>query len=111
MLIFINNVLRLFRSGCTRKINRFYEISRQLHISLDEVTVQRKMQRIYDGLDKLGKYALTYRKARLLPEWIESGYRECIIEDFHFAFQIYRDDNDLLYVYVHDVCHSLLYHE
>ena len=76
------------------KIRQFYEASMQLHISLDEKTVQKKMQRIYEGLEKLGRDALTYRKARLLSNWIEAGYRECIVED----------------LYVHDACHSLLYH-
>ena len=92
------------------KIRQFYEASMQLHISLDEKTVQKKMQRIYEGLEKLGRDALTYRKARLLPNWIEAGYRECIVEDFHFAFQVYKEENNTIYVYVHDACHSLLYH-
>lgn len=91
------------------KIKQFYEVSMQLHLSLDEKTVQKKMNRIYDGVLKLGKNALTYREARLMSEWVEAGYRECIIEDFHFAFQVYKDENNTIYVYVHDACHSLLY--
>lgn len=93
------------------KLEQFYEISMRLHITLDEATVICKLQRIYDALEKLGRYACSCPQARLLPEWIAAGYQEYIMEDFHFAFQIYRDENNEMYVFVHDVCHSLLYHE
>ena len=93
-----------------RKIIQFYEMALRLHSALDEETVQKKMQRIYEGVEKLRQYAPIYRKARLLSEWIEAGYRECIVEDFHFAFQIYKNEEGVAFVYVHDACHSFLYH-
>lgn len=89
----------------------FYEASKRLHITLDEETVVKKMRRIYDGINNLGKYATTYNTARLRSEWIQQGYKECIIENFHFAFQIYQDENGAPFVYVHDACHSYLYTE
>lgn len=94
------------------KLNEFYEIALQLHPSLDEETISKKMARLYAGLDQLKKYATIYNKARLHPLWIQQDYRECIIEDIHFGYKIYTDDETgEPYVYVHDACHSLMYHE
>lgn len=94
------------------KLNEFYEIALQRHPALDEKTIAKKMNRLFSDLDKLGRYATIYSKARLYSSWIQNGYRECVIEDVHFAFQIYKDDEtEQSYVYVHDACHSYLYKE
>ena len=69
------------------------------------------MVRIYDKVNDLGKYATSCNTARLKLKWKQNGYKECVIENFHFAFQIYQDENDEFYVYVHDACHSYLYTE
>lgn len=87
----------------------FYEASKRLHITLDNETIIKKMKRIYDGIDNLGKYATSYNMARRNLEWVQKGYKECIIENFHFAYQIYQDENGEPFVYVHDACHSYLY--
>lgn len=92
-------------------LNEFYEIALRLHPSLDRETISKKMERIYAKLEQLERYATIYNKARLHPLWIQQGYQECIIEDIHFAFQIYTDaETGRPYVYVHDACHSVLYH-
>ncbi len=94
------------------QLNEFYENALRLHLSLDKITISKKMERLYDGLNQLSLYAPIYGKARLHPLWMQKGYRECIIEDIHFAFQIYTDDETgEAYVYVHEACHSFLYHE
>lgn len=82
---------------------------RKKHITLDQDTITKKIQRIYDGLQALGNYAFACPSTRLKPDWIKKDYKECIIEDFHFAFNVYKDEDNILFVYVHDVCHSLLY--
>ncbi|MBE6282905.1 MAG: hypothetical protein E7098_00985 [Mediterranea massiliensis] len=93
-------------------IQDFYEYAKKKYISLDSITVIRKINRIYEGLYDLGKYAFVCPTPRLRKDWLDLNYKECIIEDFHFAFQIYSDDDTKeYYVYVHDVCHSLTYHE
>ena len=94
------------------KMNEFYEIALQLHPTLDGKTKAKKMNRIFSELDRLGHYATIYNKACLRSSWIQNGYRECVIEDIHFAFQIYKNgETGEPYVYVHDACHSYLYKE
>jgi hypothetical protein len=92
------------------KIVDFYEAAMQSHITLDEATVIRKIDRLYDAIESLGIFACIYPIARLKAEWIEKGYREFICEDFHFAFQIYTLEDGEEIVRVHDTVHSLLYH-
>lgn len=89
----------------------FYEASKRLHITLDEETISKKMKRIYDEIENLGLYATAYNTVRLRKDWIQKGYKECVIEDFHFAYQVYQDENGNAFVYVHDACHSFLYRE
>lgn len=93
-------------------IDEFYEYARQRHTALDPYTIIYKVLRIYDELGNLGNYAFVCPNPRLKKDWIAKGYKECIIEDFHFAFQLFQDDTTQeCYVYVQDTCHSLLYHE
>lgn len=93
-------------------LNEFYETALYIHPSLDKETIAKKMGRLFSCLDQLGRYATIYNKARLHPLWIQNNFRECVIEDIHFAFQIYtNDETGEPYVYVHDACHSALYHE
>ena len=76
-------------------IESFYEYAKQKYITLDEITILNKIQRLYGGLDNLGNYASYYANARLKTDWISKGYKECIIEDFHFAYNIYKNDINL----------------
>ena len=92
-------------------LDSFYEYAKQQYITLDKITISRKIQRIYDELYRLGDYAFCYGESRLKNEWKDKKYKECIIENFHFAFQLYKNENDELFVYIHDACHSLLYYE
>ena len=94
------------------RLNEFYFNALLNHPALDEMTVIYKVERLYAALEQLGKYASALPVARLKTEWIALEYREYIVEDFHFAFRIYTDETcGISYVYVHDACHSLLYHE
>ena len=79
------------------------------HGALDELTIIKKIQRLYDALEALGDYAYIYPLARLKDDWIKKGYREYICEDFHFAYQIYMMDDGERIVRIHDAVHSLLY--
>lgn len=92
-----------------RVIENFYEIALQKHITLDEVTAYNKMNRLYDALESLSRYARIHPKARLKKEWIKNGYYECVFEDFHFAYFIAEDENSEEVLIVEDACHSLLY--
>jgi hypothetical protein len=49
----------------------------------------------------------------MIPVYVDQRVHETIsiIEDFHFAFEIYRTEYNEPAVYVHDACHSLLYRE
>ncbi|MBQ8530947.1 MAG: hypothetical protein IJ430_07295 [Parabacteroides sp.] len=95
-----------------KSILDFYEYAKTKYQTLDSLTVVRKIKRIYNSLERLEIYAFSCPTPRLRKDWTELGYKEYIVEDFHFAFQIYKDSqSDEYYVYVHDVCHSLLYRE
>lgn len=90
-------------------INEFYDYALTFHPTLDEITILRKVQRLYDALDALGNYPYIYPIARLNQNWIDKEYREYICEDFHFAYQIYTLPDKSEIVRIHDACHSLLY--
>lgn len=92
-----------------RQIESFYENALLLHEALDEITIKRKIDRLYDALEGLGTYAQIYPLARYKKEWIILGYREFICEDFHFAYQIYTIEDGTEIVRIHDAVHSLLY--
>lgn len=88
----------------------FYETAMLRHITLDEATVLKKIDRLYDALESLGDTADIYPLARLKQDWILKGYREFICEDFHFAYQTYILESGERIVRIHDAVHSLLYH-
>ncbi len=91
------------------QVEQFYEEALLKHGALDELTIIKKIQRLYDALEALGDYAYIYPLARLKDDWIKKGYREYICEDFHFAYQIYIMDDGERIVRIHDAVHSLLY--
>lgn len=104
--------MKVLIDNCVHQlIMDFYKIAMIKHISLDEMTVARKIDRLYKALDTLGLYANSYPLARLKQDWIAKGYKEYIYEDFHFAYQVYVRDDSSEIVNVHDVCHSYLYKE
>lgn len=103
MKVFIDKIVH-------KQIVDFYDAAMQHHITLDEATVNRKIDRLYDALESLGEFGSIYPLARLKADWIKKGYREFICEDFHFAFQIYALENGEEIIRVHDAVHSLLYH-
>lgn len=92
-----------------KRIEEFYDVALSNHASLDEVTVLKKVRRLYEALEGLSVYARIYPVARLETEWREKGYREFICEDFHFAYQIYSIEDGTEIVRIHDARHSLLY--
>ena len=92
-------------------IDAFYDAALKLHWNtLSEETVLRRKDNLYNGIRTLGNPHVTFRKARIKKEWIESGWNEFICEGFHFAYEICNDENGDPYVWVHDAIHSQLYH-
>ena len=93
-------------------IDAFYDASILIHWhTLSHETVERKKNRLYDGLESLADYATIFPKARLKQEWIENNWQEYICEDFHFAYKIHTMDDGEKIVWIHDAVHSLLYHQ
>lgn len=92
-----------------QQLESFYENALLLHEALDEMTIMKKIDRLYEALESLGTYARIYPLARYKEEWIKLGYKEFICEDFHFAYQIYIVEDGSEIVRIHDAVHSLLY--
>lgn len=91
-------------------IDIFYRAAMQNHPLLSEETVMKKKQRLIASLNSLGETPTLYAKSRLKKEWISNGWREYLCEDFHFAYEICRDEVEGDFVWVHDAEHSLLYY-
>ena len=91
-------------------IQEFYDAAMERHITLTYETVYMKLDRLYSSLESLGTFPALYAKARLKEEWIKSGWREYICEDFHFAYEICTDENGEDFVWVREAVHSLLYY-
>lgn len=79
------------------------------HPSLSEETVLKKADRMFKGLQIL---SLTqgFSEVRLHQEWRDNDWRELVIEDFHFAFEVVDNVNGERIVVVRDAIHGLLYH-
>lgn len=92
-------------------LKEFYQAAMNEHVTLDEDTVVRKINRLFDGIKQLGVFPDKYPLARYKAEWIKQGCRDFIFEDLHVAYKIVRLTTDEKVVYVIDVCHSLLYHD
>ena len=90
------------------KINEFYKAAMRNHPSLSEETVLKKADQMFKGLQIL---SLTqgFPEARLNQEWKANGWRELVIEDFHFAFEVVDKVGGECVVVVRDVVHSMLY--
>ena len=93
-----------------QSIIEFYAVSMRLHPSLDEATVMAKVERLTAAMNDLGKHPTIYAEARLKKSWIEAGYRESIVEDFHIAYKVETDEDGNEYVAVYDAVHSKLYY-
>ena len=89
-------------------IKAFYGASILLHPTLDRATVQAKEQRLYEAIRGLKKYAGIHPKARVKRSWIDAGYYELIVEDFHFGYSIEQTSKGESIVIVQDAVHSLL---
>ena len=91
------------------KINEFYKAAMRNHPSLSEETVLKKANRMFKGLQVLSM-TQGFPEARLNQEWRANGWRELVIEDFHFAFELVNNVDGERIVVVRDAIHSLLYH-
>ena len=91
------------------KINEFYKAAMRNHPSLSEETVLKKANRMFKGLQVL-IMTQGFPEARLNQEWRANGWRELVIEDFHFAFEVVDNVDGERIVVVRDAIHSLLYH-
>ena len=91
-------------------IENFYKVSLRLHPTLDEMTVERKKDRLYDALETLQEFPFRNAEARHKEEWKRRKYLVLICEDFLFGYKVYTDpETKEQYVYVHDVVYSSLY--
>ena len=91
-------------------IENFYQVSLRLHPTLDEVTVERKKDRLYAALETLENFPFRNSEARHKEEWIRRKYLVLICEDFLFGYKVYNDpETKEQYVYVHDVVYASLY--
>lgn len=102
MKIIVSPIVRI-------KINEFYKAAMRNHPSLSEETVLKKADRMFKGLQIL---SLTqgFSEVRLHQEWRDNDWRELVIEDFHFAFEVVDNVNGERIVVVRDAIHGLLYH-
>jgi hypothetical protein len=92
-------------------IDSFYDAAILKHWhTLSYEIVERKKDRLYDGLESLADYATIFPKARLKQEWIEKEWQEFICEDFHFAYEITVDVRGETVIVIHDAVHSFLYY-
>lgn len=92
-------------------IDSFYDAAILKHWhTLSYEIVERKKDRLYDGLESLVDYATIFPKARLKQEWIEKEWQEFICEDFHFAYEITVDVLGETVIVIHDAVHSFLYY-
>ena len=90
------------------KIKSFYQAAMTNHPLLSEDTAMRKMNRMLNSLEIL---AITqgFKKAQYNRQWIANGWRELIVDDFHFAFEVVRMSAGERVVIVRDAVHSLFY--
>lgn len=91
-------------------IDNFYDaaILRHRH-TLSYETVERKKQRLYDGIRSLSSYHSIFGLARLNERWIKEGWQEFICEDFHIAYEVLMDKDGQTMIIVKDAIHSYLY--
>ena len=90
------------------KIKSFYQSAMTNHPLLSEETVMSKMNRMLDCLEILA-FIQGFKKAQYNRLWIANGWRELIVEDFHFAFEVVKTTDGERVVIVRDAVHSLLY--
>lgn len=91
-------------------MQNFYDISIDLHPSLDYETISRKIVRLEQAMYDFAKHALIFHKDPYRRDWKENGYYEFEHEDFHFAYRVYISESGELVVRYHDAVHSLLNH-
>lgn len=93
-------------------IKEFYNDAMRRHITLDEPTVIAKVKRLYRAIrHDLSFFPFAYRLARYKQNWIQLGYRDYPVENFHFAFRVYEDEIGDMFVVVHDACYDKDYHD
>ena len=78
------------------------------HPLLSEQTVLAKKNRLISSLQILS-ITQGFKKAQYNRQWIANGWRELIVEDFHFAFEVAKTSEGEHVVIVRDAVHSLLY--
>lgn len=98
-----------FEDVVYEKLRDFYIAAMQNHITLSRETVKRKIWRMYNELQILGKFQ-GFRKARLKQQWIGQGWHEFSCEGFIFAYEVCVDpETEEQCVWVRDVEHGSLY--
>jgi len=90
------------------RINAFYDAAMLNHPLLSEQTVMAKKNKLISSLQILS-ITQGFKKAQFNRQWIANGWRELIVEDFHFAFEVAQTPDGEPVVIVRDAVHSLLY--
>lgn len=101
----------LVKESVYETLEDFYRTSMQLHPTLDEITVRKKIRRLTQSIRQLGMHPTSHPFARFKQDWISNKYRDFVFEDIHIAYTIAQTESGDEFVYVVDACHSLLYHD
>lgn len=103
--------MKVIISNKARKaIDDFYKEALMRHEALDEITIKKKVRRLYAGIRELKAFYSIYPKARFIEEWKQKGYHDFKIEDFHIAYELRKLQDGQPVIYITDACHSLLFH-
>ncbi len=100
----------IIESQVQQSLRQFYDISLSLHPTLDEVTVERKILRLYEAINSLRLFPYKHPLATFNRSWIANGYRDLVVEDIHIAYEVAQFESGEFFVHVVDAEHSLLHH-
>lgn len=92
------------------ELTAFYAESLRRHITLDEYTVHRKIDRIISAIHELSDFPTRYPLAQFKQEWIDQGYRDMKFEGFHIGYTIMKTPSGEEAVFAEDICYDLLFH-
>lgn len=89
-------------------LDKFYDISRRIHPTLDLSTCIAKINRLETALKRFAVYAEYLHKTPYRKDWQQAGYYEFVVERFHFAYRVYVLPDGEKVLRYHDVVYDLL---
>jgi len=101
----------IIESHVQQTLRQFYDVAMTLHPTLDEVTVENKILRLYEEINSLRLFPYKHPIATINRSWIASGYRDLVVEDVHIAYEVAEFEDGENFVHVVDAEHSLLHHD